>query len=124
MKFSIRNLFFQKSFIFSAILFIGLFTMSSFFIFLNHQVRLNETQKTYESQLKLDQEEISHELNSIFHLTYGALRSIALLPSIRKIDRHATNFSDDARMTVQAFQCYFLKHRDLRNLFSSRRLQS
>lgn len=44
---------------------------------------------------------VSNDFDRVFRSLYQGLRTIALLPSVRKIDRYATNFNPDARQTTQ-----------------------
>lgn len=59
-----------------------------------------------------DQElrEKANELERIFSLSYDTLTTLANLPSVKKIDRHALNLNEDARLTIQQIYNNLAKH--------------
>ncbi len=81
-----------------------LFALALLLIVLVHQ----KTGKDYQSALYKYQEDSSihaklmtKEMGIALHTIYQNIRTISLLPSVRKIDRHATNLDDDARESIQ-----------------------
>jgi hypothetical protein len=44
---------------------------------------------------------VAHDVDASIRQLYGALRTMARLPGVRTIDRHARNFDANARRTVQ-----------------------
>ncbi len=48
-----------------------------------------------------DAKEVAEKISNVTDQVYQNIRTISFLPSVRKIDRRATNLDDDARKTIQ-----------------------
>ena len=62
---------------------------------------LAESLERYRAGEQGETEAVARDVERFFEQTYQGLRTIARLPGVRALDRHGTNFSPDARASVQ-----------------------
>ena len=62
---------------------------------------IKAARSNYRQEESLKSAEVAKRIEVLFQRTYEGLRTIARLPGVKTIDRHAKNFDDNAHLTVQ-----------------------
>lgn len=57
--------------------------------------------KNYQTEEHLISLEVAQKVENVFQVLYDNIRTIARLPGVRKVDRHAQNLQGDANLTIQ-----------------------
>ncbi len=66
-----------------------------------HDAALDTAKQAFRDQGEVAAQRVDGAVESAFRTIYQGLRTIARLPGVRKIDRHAENFGEDAKRAVQ-----------------------
>src|SRR5579883_3371097 len=82
-------------------LILGLGLCIGYVVQVKYQEDIVTAQAHYQREMNAEATSISYDLDRVFRSMYQGLRTIALLPGVRKIDRYAANFNGDARQTAQ-----------------------
>ncbi len=85
--------------IYAAILAVGV--ALAFAVYAEERSDLAVALENYRAESRADTRDVAHDVEETFGRLYRGLRTIARLPGVRDIDRHALRFDADARQTVQ-----------------------
>ena len=82
-----------------AVLFAGLAVIA--LVFVRRDAEIDQALQDYRAESAATTHLVAQDVEEKFNHLYQALRTIARLPGVRKIDRHARNFDENARRSVQ-----------------------
>ena len=99
MYFDFRGLRRYAGFMHAALLVVGGVLIA--LVLARRESEIDRARENYRAEATAQTSLVANETEQHFSLIYQALRTIARLPGVRRIDRHARNFDDNARQTVQ-----------------------
>ncbi|MCX5745602.1 MAG: ATP-binding protein [Proteobacteria bacterium] len=89
----------QGAWPYAAILALGL-TIGGLF-FYKHATDLDQLETTYLAEKHLATKAVAVQVEATFKALYQGLRTMSLLPGVKAIDRHGTNFQPDSQLAMQ-----------------------
>lgn len=83
----------------------------------NYNSQIAELKKEYIEDKKHENEELAKNLSTQFNFIHQLIKSIASYPSIKNIDRHATNFTEENRNSLRQLYRYAYLNIQLSELY-------
>ncbi len=79
----------------------GLAVFLSFFQFLSYRNNIDGIKTQYRQQKSAEVDKIVNQIDSKLTYFYQTIRTMSLLPAVKKVDRHGNTLNDDSKMVLQ-----------------------